>query len=49
MAMIFILKCCSVKDLVRMVLLTHFQSAEIIMIKKVVRIMITSTCVTRGS
>ena len=34
MAMIFILKCCSVKELVRMVLLTHFQGAEIIMIKQ---------------
>ena len=32
--MIFILTCCSVKELVRMVLLTHFLSAEIIMMKE---------------
>ena len=35
--MIFILTCCSVKELVRMVLLTHFQSAEIIMIKQLLK------------
>ena len=34
MAVILILTCCSVKELVRMVLLTHFLSAEIIMIKQ---------------
>lgn len=35
MAVIFILTCCSVKELVRMVLLTHFfLSAEIIMMKE---------------
>ena len=35
--MIFILTCCSVNELVRMVLLTHFQSAEIIMIKQLLK------------
>ena len=32
--MIFIRRCCSVKELVGMVLLTHFLSAEIITIKQ---------------